>query len=53
VASGLTASEAARALGVDEKTLLYWCQSSSKLLPPHWAIEMLGRLVAMKKKAKL
>jgi hypothetical protein len=53
VASGLSASEGARALSVDERTLLYWCQPNGKLLPPSWAIEMLGRLVAMKQKAKL
>jgi hypothetical protein len=53
MASGLSASEGARSLGVDEKTLLYWCQPNGKLLPPRSAIEMLGRLVAMKKKAKL
>jgi len=53
VSSGLSAAEAARALSVDEKTLLYWCQPNSKLLPPRWAIEMLGRLVAMKRKSKL
>jgi DNA-binding transcriptional regulator YiaG len=52
VASGLSAPEAARALGVDEKTLLYWCQSNGKLLPPRWAIQMLSRLVAMRKKAR-
>jgi hypothetical protein len=53
VSSGLSPSEAARALGVDEKTLLYWCQPNGKLLPPRSAIEMLGRLVGMKKKARL
>jgi hypothetical protein len=53
VSSGLSPSEAAQALSVDEKTLLYWCQPNGKLLPPHWAIQMLGRLVAMKQKAKL
>jgi hypothetical protein len=52
VASGLTASEGARALGVDEKTLLFWCQPNGKLLPPRWAIQMLSRLVAMRKKAQ-
>ena len=52
VASGLTAYEGARALGVDEKTLLSWCQPNGKVLPPAWAIQMLGRLVAMRKKAR-
>jgi hypothetical protein len=52
VASGLTASEGARALGVDEKTLLYWCQPNGKLLPPRWAIQTLNRLVVMRKKAQ-
>lgn len=53
VSSGLSPSEAARALGVEEKALLYWCQPNSKLLPPRWAIDMLSRLVGMKHKAKL
>jgi hypothetical protein len=53
VSSGLSLPEAARALSVDEKTLLYWCQPNGKLLPPRSAIEMLARLVGMKKKAKL
>jgi hypothetical protein len=52
VASGLSPSEGARALGVDEKTLLYWCQPNGKLLLPRWAIQMLSRLVAMRKKAQ-
>jgi hypothetical protein len=52
VASGLSAAEAARALSVDEKTLLYWCQPNGKLLPPSWAIEMMSRLVTMKRKAE-
>jgi hypothetical protein len=53
VSSGLSSSEAARALSVEEKTLLYWCQPNGKLLPPRWAIDMLGRMVAMKRKSKL
>jgi hypothetical protein len=52
VASGLTASEGARALGVDEKMLLYWCRPNGKLVPPRWAIQMLSRLVTMRKKAQ-
>jgi hypothetical protein len=51
VASGLSPSEGARALGVDEKTLLYWCQPNGKILPPRWALQMLSRLVALKQKA--
>jgi hypothetical protein len=53
VSSGLSPSEAARALSVDETTLLYWCQPNGKLMPPRWAIDMLGRMVAMKRKSKL
>ena len=53
VASGLSPLEAARALDVDERTLLYWCQPRGKILPPQWAIEMLGRLVALRKKGGL
>jgi hypothetical protein len=53
VASGLSPLEAARALDVDERTLLYWCQPGGKILPPQWAIEMLGRLIAMRKKGGL
>jgi hypothetical protein len=53
VASGLSPLEAARALNVDERTLLYWCQPRAKILPPQWAIEMLGRLVALRKKGGL
>jgi len=52
VASGLSASEAARALGVDERTLFYWCQADGNLLPPRWAIQMLSRLVTLRKKAQ-
>ena len=52
VASGLSASEGARELGVDEKTLLYWCQPNGKLVPPRWAIRVLSRLVTMRKKAR-
>src|ERR1700728_950763 len=36
-----------------ERTLLYWCQPGGKILPPQWAIEMLGRLVALRKKGVL
>ena len=53
VSSGLSPAEAARALSIDEKTLLCWCRPNSKLVPPRWALEMLTRLVAMKKKATL
>jgi hypothetical protein len=52
VASGLSPSEGARALGVDERTFLYWCQPNGKLLPPRWAIQMLSRLVALRKNAQ-
>jgi hypothetical protein len=52
VASGLSPAEAAQARSVDEKTLLYWCQPNGKMLPPSWAVEMMSRLVAMKRKAK-
>jgi hypothetical protein len=51
IASGLSASEAARALDVDERMLLYWCQPNGKLVPPRWAIQMLSRLVTLRKKA--
>jgi hypothetical protein len=52
VSSGLSPAEGARALNIDEKTLLYWCQPHSKLLPPRWAIEMLSRVAAMKRKVQ-
>jgi hypothetical protein len=31
--------------------LLYWCQPNGKLVPPRWAIQMLSRLVTLRKKA--
>lgn len=48
--SRLSPSKAACALGVEENTLLNWCQPNGKLQPPYWAIHALSRLAALRGK---
>jgi hypothetical protein len=49
LATGLSESQGARALGVEEKTLLSWCQPNGKFMPPSWAIQALSLLVARRR----
>ena len=51
VATGLSSAEAARALDVDERELLDWCQSDLNL-PPRWVLMSLQRLVKLRQRLK-
>jgi hypothetical protein len=50
-ATGLSSAEAARALDVDERKLLDWCQSDLNL-PPRWVLVSLQRLVKLRQRLK-
>lgn len=50
-ATGLSSAEAARALDVDERKLLDWCQSDLNL-PPRWVLMSLQRLVKLRQRLK-
>lgn len=50
-ATGLSSAEAARALDVDERKLLDWCQSDLNV-PPRWVLMSLQRLVKLRQRLK-
>ena len=48
--AGLSQREAARKLGLHERTVRYWCEENGKIRPPKMAIVALERLAELRRR---